>query len=539
MKIDLMDVERLIRINGLEGKEVTNPILFEAGNVPTADGMLSLEIFGMTSKERKENYAYISLHDYFLHPYVYKILLRLDRKIEAVVKGTRNFIINDDGQIVEDEENGSNGCAWLYKNWDKIKFKRNDSNVRNERINLIEAYSKNVLFIKRWIVIPAFYRDVNFQNADAGKLSHNELTDLYCKLLKFTNMVAATNEFAFMTNSNKGKVQDTLVEIYDYFKHKLEKKNGLIRKSLLGKTVDYGVRAVIAAPEFRSNVYNDNIVDFTHCAIPIALICTLFYPFMLHELRNFFNEQYEMLNYKIEDLSEYNKKLSGSADLLDFNFYYSEDYFKKMMDGFTRTYDDRFKKIERPLKQEQPHPIYYKIRLQREDGTEIVRDMTITDALFIAANRAAADKHVFLTRYPITNHLGSFASKINISSTTQTEKMIYNGVMYKHYPKVDLSMSSAEISTYFYDVLKLSNVLLKQLGGDYDGDQMSIKGIFSQEANAECDKIVRSKANILDINASNVRKSENEAIQTLYTLTKRPDIPRQELDDITDPTQYD
>lgn len=68
---------------------------------------------------------------------------------------------------------------------------------------------------------------------------------------------------------------------------------------------------------------------------------------------------------------------------------------------------------------------------------------------------------------------------------------------------------------------------------------MSIKGIFSQEANAECDKIVRSKANILDINASNVRKSENEAIQTLYTLTRRPSFIRQELDDTTDPTQYD
>ena len=68
---------------------------------------------------------------------------------------------------------------------------------------------------------------------------------------------------------------------------------------------------------------------------------------------------------------------------------------------------------------------------------------------------------------------------------------------------------------------------------------MSIKGIFSQEANAECDRIVRSKANILDINASNVRKSENEAIQTLYTLTKRPADPRGELDDWTDPTTYD
>ena len=467
MKVDLMDVERLIRINGLEGKEVTNPILFEAGNVPTPDGMLSLEIFGMTSKERRENFAYVSLHDYFFHPYIYKILLRLDRKIEAVVNGTRRFSITEDGQLVEDEVNGNTGCAWLYKNWDKIKFKRNDSNVRNERINLIEAYGKNVLFVKRWIVIPAYYRDVNFQKATTGKLSHNVLTDLYCKLLKYSNMIAATSEFDFMTNANRGKVQLALVEIYDHLKQKLEKKNGLIRKSLLGKTIDYGVRAVIAAPEFRTNRYDDNIVDFTHCAIPIALICTLFYPFMLHEMRNFFNEQYEMLNYKIEDLSEYNKKLSGSADLLDFNFYYSEDYFKKLMDNFTRTYDDRFKKIEIPLRQEQPYPIYYKIKLQREDGTEIVRDMTLTDVLFIVANRAAADKHVFITRYPITNHLGSIASKLNVSSTTQTEKLIYNGVMYKHYPKVDLNMSPEEISTYFYDVLKLSNVLLKQFGGDY------------------------------------------------------------------------
>lgn len=520
MKLDLMDVNKVIRLNGL--KPVTNPILFETGNVPTPDGLLSLDIFGMTSRERKENFAYIDLHDYFLHPYAYKLLLRLDRRIEAVVKGTKNFSITNDGQLIVDEENGSNGCRWLYNNWDKIKFKRNNSNVRNERINLIEAYSKDVLFVRRWIVIPAFYRDVNFQNAEAGQISHNDLTDLYCKLLRYANMVSATSEFDFLTNSNKGRVQDTLVELYNYFKGKLEKKNGLIRKSLLGKSIDYGVRAVIAAPEFRCNNYNDNIVDFTHCAIPIALICTLFFPFMLYEMRNFFKEVYDMMNGKINDLSEYHPSLSGPADLEDFDFSYNEDYFKKMMDVFTRAYNDRFKKVEIPVKQELPYPIYYKIRLQREDGTEVVRDMTYTDVLFIAANRAAANKHVFLTRYPITNHLGSMASKLNVSSTTETERMYYNGEFYKFYPKVDFNMSPREISTFFYDVLKLSNVLLKQFGGDYDGDQLSIKGVFSQEANAECDRIVRSKANILDINASNVRKSTNECIQTLYTLTKKP-----------------
>lgn len=465
MKLDLMDMRKVIIVNGL--KPVSNPILFESGNVPTPDGLLSLEIFGTTSRERKDNFAFIELNDYFIHPFAYKILIRLDRRIEAIVKGTKRFIISENGQLVEDEEKGNTGCAWLYRNWNKIKFNRNESNVRSERINLIEAYSKDVIFIRQWIVIPAFYRDVNFQNADAGQISHNELTDLYCKLLRFCNLLESSSEFDFIVNSTKGKVQDTLVEIYNYFKGKLEKKNGLIRKSLLGKSIDYGVRAVIAAPEFNTNRYDENIVSFTHCAIPIALICTLFFPFMLHELRNFFKEQYELLNNKISDLSEYNPKLSGSADLIDFNFYYNEDYYKKLMDVFTRSYEDRFKKVEIPLKQEQSYPIYYKIRLQKEDGTEIVRDMTYTDVLFIAANRAAADKHVFLTRYPITNHLGSIPSKINISSTTQTDKLYYNGKLFDFYPRIDLSMTPKEVSTYFYDVLKMSNVLLKAFGGDY------------------------------------------------------------------------
>lgn len=54
-----------------------------------------------------------------------------------------------------------------------------------------------------------------------------------------------------------------------------------------------------------------------------------------------------------------------------------------------------------------------------------------------------------------------------------------------------------------------------------DGDQVSIKGVFSTEANDECNRLVRGKANILDIGANNVRKSTNENVQTLYTLTKK------------------
>ena len=512
MKLDLLDTRKLIIANGL--KEVSNPILYETGYIPTPDGLLSMEIFGTTSRERKETYAYIDLGGPFLHPYVYKIMRRVERNIEHIVHGRKSYIITDDGTIKEDPE-GSTGLTWLYRNWDKVKFKKNESNVRNERIVLLENTKKDVLFCKQWIVIPAFYRDVNYKNVGQGKISNNELTDLYCKLLKYANMYKSSTEFEFLANSTIGRIQDTLVELYDYFKQKIEKKRGLIRQSLLGKSVDYGCRAVITAPQF-GETYKDNPVDFYHCGLPISITCTTFFPFVLYEMRTLFREMYEKLNYKIEDLSLYNPKLSGSAELAPFDLTYNEEVFKNIMDTFTRSYGDRFERIPIPLVEEQKYPIYYKINVNGED-----RDMTYTDLLYIATYRAIENKHVYITRYPVLNHLGTFPNKVRIISTLKTIPAVVNGEKYDYYPVVDFSMSKNDVATFFFDVLKMSNVYLKAIGGDYDGDQTSIKGVFSLEANDECDKIVKSKRNILDGNGDNIRLTTNEAIQTLYCLTKR------------------
>ena len=76
------------------------------------------------------------------------------------------------------------------------------------------------------------------------------------------------------------------------------------------------------------------------------------------------------------------------------------------------------------------------------------------------------------------------------------------------------------ISTYFLDTITLSNLYLSGLGGDYDGDQVTIKSVFSQEANAECERIMLSKSNLLNICGNNVRKTSNEGVQTIYMLTR-------------------
>jgi hypothetical protein len=50
--------------------------------------------------------------------------------------------------------------------------------------------------------------------------------------------------------------------------------------------------------------------------------------------------------------------------------------------------------------------------------------------------------------------------------------------------------------------------------------QVTCKALFSQEANNEAKKIMLSKSHLLNIYGQNMRKSSNEAVQTLYMMTR-------------------
>ena len=75
MKINFFNIKEFIDLNKLQ--EITSPILFQRGGVPHPDGLLSNEIFGVTTKTRKSTYAYISLHEQFIHPHIYKAIRRM------------------------------------------------------------------------------------------------------------------------------------------------------------------------------------------------------------------------------------------------------------------------------------------------------------------------------------------------------------------------------------------------------------------------------------------------------------------------------
>ena len=523
MKVDLIEMKKFISKNDLQ--EISNPVMYDKGYIPTTDGLLSTEIFGSNTKDRKDTYAYISLNGHFLHPFIYKMLKRMNRKFESLVYGSKNFVIKD-GVLVEDEE-GQTGLEFLYKNWKDIKFERNTSRIRNERIDLLEVSHKDEIFIEYWIVIPAFYRDMNLQKKSPG---HHTINEYYSKLIRLSSILKSTNNFDFVLETTRGKVQQQLEVIYDELKSKIEKKQGLIKKSLLGKSIDYGARLVISAPTFSSDRHDEMEVDFYHTGVPLATCCTIFAPFIISWVKQFFRREFESRQNKYPITLQ--GKPTEYIELKNMELYFNDELIKKQLDRFVGSYSDRFETVHLPIPEEVIRK-YGKLgnlilsmygKYDEADPSVssaiIERPLTWCDIFYRAAVDVTSDKYVYITRYPLLDYFGTFTTKVSVLSTRKTIAIHIGDAIYKNYPLIELDKSKEEISTLFIDTLVMSNLYLKGLGGDYDGDMVSIKGCFTQEANLEAAKIMTQKANILNVYGENVRATSNEGVQTLYMLTK-------------------
>jgi hypothetical protein len=215
--------------------------------------------------------------------------------------------------------------------------------------------------------------------------------------------------------------------------------------------------------------------------------------------------------------------------LKDPKAHFNDEYIQKNIELYIHSYADRFKRI--PIPNEDGLELYMKISGRKasiEDGKPSVetsplinRHATWTDILYMAAVDVTEDKCITITRYPVTDYLSIFPSMVTVLSTRKTVPIYVDDKFYPYYPYIDLSLPPSEVETSFTETLELSNLYLKTLGGDYDGDMVSIRGIFTQEANEELRKKITDKTNILNIAGQNIRSTEREAVQALYNLTKK------------------
>lgn len=539
--VELLDIDKFIKRNNV--KEITNPTFFGYNGLPTPDGLLSNEIFGITQADRAGIFGYIDLVEYFIDPSCYKALLRLDRKFNEIVHGTNFFTINDNGELVEDYENGKTGIKWLKQNFGKIKLKRTDSRKRDMKIKYIQHnFESGKMFINKYLVIPPYYRDVNTGSRHEGV---GQINTLYVHLITAATSLRENNNYGLsMADNTCGRIQDTLKAIYDYFCGNkndiisdpgtgMSGKFGILKRANLSKTTDYSCRLVISAPELKVETIDDLMVDLDHSGVPLAAVATDFYPFVLYHMRRFFEREY--LGVYEDDCYDSNGELIH-VYLKNAMYVYNDDELNKQLNRYLYSPNDRFRPVEAPIDYEKSgipdddeHRIYMAFKgtptTKPEDYGDypeavIHRPLTWTDIIYMASVEASQDKCVSITRYPYDSYTNTIYTKVTVLSTQETEPLYINEKFYKFYPKIRLKDINTPTETLFRDTLTMSNLYLKGMGGDYDGDTVNCKGSYFKETNEEQLEYLNSKANYINIGCENVRVSSNEAVQSIYNLTK-------------------
>jgi DNA-directed RNA polymerase beta' subunit len=502
MKIDVLEIDKFIATHAC--KEVTNPVYFNMGNIPTEDGLFSTEIFGYPgSKERKIIFAYIKLKRKFLHPVIYKLLTSMDRKISDILTGKKYFSVVD-GELVEDSEKGKTGVTYFYTIYDDLKFKNTGSYRRENYLKLLNKLSRDDVFIDKFLVIPAFYRDYNPANSGNGIVKVDEVNDKYAKLIRYAQSISEGEDYDFMGVITESSIQSMLYEIYDYFTSSLAGKNGIFHQSSLGKSVDYATRSVISAPRFKTDRWNDNPIRFGYTGIPLSQLVVLFYPFFIKFIQDYIAE-------REHELSKFKNEKGEEIVVNNVREQFSEEVIKKYISLYIKSVESRFAsiKIKDVNGVEHPMPLH---------KDELKRNFTLTDMLYIASNDICENRHVYVTRYPIEQYQNIYPSKIKILSTRDTHPQQLEDLYLPDYPIVYPDYPADE--ELFIDTVVPYNGYLKALGGDYDGDTVSLRGVFTMEANQEANKLIWEKKNILDQMGRNSRKIGNEAVQAIYSLTR-------------------
>ena len=107
-------------------------------------------------------------------------------------------------------------------------------------------------------------------------------------------------------------------------------------------------------------------------------------------------------------------------------------------------------------------------------------------------------------------------------TTYKTQSITIGNRYYDEYPVITKEEESPVIdeNINYIDTVIPHNTMLESLGADFDGDTVSLRSVYSQEANAECERLINSPKYLLNVTGETTRVLRNEGIQTLYTLTR-------------------
>jgi hypothetical protein len=535
MLIDVADNNEYIASNKLQ-EITTNNIFQSSSSIPDPEGIGSYEIFGNPgTRERRTRFAYINLGDYFVHPLAFDTLVYLKPALKDVIHGFGEFYISQGKVIKVTPKTPSpagiktgTGIHWLKDHLDEIIFEKpNMSSIVKDRVAFIKALKKEELFCNKWLVIPPYYRDIDISQNN----KKNDINIMYQSLIAQTSMIKATSSLfgdGDTTDAHR-KIQDKIYELYLYFMTFQTGTKAFIQQHVMGKAIDYSSRMVISTPKITAKNSNEMEVDFSHSAVPLSMALECFAPFIVYGLKKFVNDKIAGSNYIF-------RYIKGEFQRIKLASHWTEILLSENIRKMIKIYGDSKERRLDPFLIETESgemvPLGYITKSleiaagsvnnisEVGSGAGFIRPLTMCEVFYIVAINTIRDKSVLITRYPVEDYHNIYPSLMNVIPFSKTCKVEIEGISYPRFPLISLEdLKDTSIANKFVDTFRVFPTYMSAMGLDYDGDQISIQGIFTKNSGSK--EYIYSKTNIVNIAGSTMRSTGDVTSHTIYALTRK------------------
>lgn len=484
VNIKLLDVDEFIRSQQV--KRVESHAIFEASSNSTIfqkDGLFSEDIFGAVgSTARLSTFGYIELNAAVLQPFIYNNLVRLSALYGEIIDGTSyatfDSSLKNFKKCKASDAGARTGFTFFMEYFSNIDFTTTDSHVRSDRIAIIEKY-RDILFIKRMLVLPAGLRDV--QNS-GGRLSQDDINKLYQTLLAYSSAIPPGVKSPIF-DGIRVNIQKKVVEIYEYIENIVTDKRGFLQEKYGKRRIALGTRNVISSTSYKT-VTPDDPQAISSDETRIGLYQTMkgMQPIVIHHFRTAILDpvfktdsntiavtdpdtlmiQYREVSNK--ELNKFSTNLAietlisrfANADIRELPIAITDVTGKKFYICMVYDTGDEIALFRSITDLE----AQLKIKADRKK----LHPLTWVEAFYMVTYMATQGRHVFISRYPIIQDESCYPTKIHLTSTMPARivhlRDLLTDSLTRTYPEYPIFGNS------YHDSISPALSKLAGLGGD-------------------------------------------------------------------------
>lgn len=517
------------RLAGL--KPVTSLDIVDMNRNFNENGLFSISIFGRIGDERRNRrFSYIDIKTPIFHPVIYRSLVQLKRFYGEILESKSYAVWDAEVKdfVKSDQLQGSTGFNFFMQHWKEIEFEERPSDTRMTNIEIIRKF-KDIATLDKVIVLPAGMRDIQIE--DGGRMSRDEINDLYLKLISVSNSIptSAIEHSIQLLDGARLSMQRTFNQIYDMIENMIKGKKKLLMNKWASRKIYNGTRNVITSMNVQVNeLGNEGNIGFNNTMVGLYQYMKAALPIAKFHLRSGFlsnvftgpNDPVYLVDKKTL------KKVAVKLKPVHHDSWMTDEGIEKVISLFGEE-SLRHKQLE--IEGYYVGLIYkgpgvFKLFQDIDDLPEgldkkYVQPVTFCELMYISVYHDSDKYPCFVTRYPVTGFGSIYVSYPYLKPTVKTEVRKPLDENWQVNENVKTAYNFPTL-TDFVNSISPHPSKLARLTADFDGDTASFNVVYSDESIAEAAKFMQSKRYYVGTDDKISFSSETDTVKfVLHNLT--------------------